>query len=127
MKNPRISARERGLLKGALRRVYSRSDLRRACIGAVAITHVDPTRPRVKKWGLCQECKQPTPSYLLEVDHVFPIIPLNSSLDEMSWDKLIDNLWCDVTLLRALCKSCHKVKTLAENKVRNANKKRNRK
>jgi hypothetical protein len=48
MNNPRVTSKERGLLKGAIRRVFSRSDLRRKVIELSRIDHTDSTRPRVK-------------------------------------------------------------------------------
>lgn len=123
MKNPRISKKEAGLIKGSLRRVFSRSDLRRAVIEAVAINHVDPTRPRVKKWSQCQSCKQPTPRYLMECDHIIPLIPLDKTLEDLDWNTLINRLWCDILNLQAICQSCHKLKCSLERKARNAYKK----
>lgn len=123
LKNPRISAKERGLIKGALRRVFSRSDLRRSAIDASRIEHEDPARPRVKKWSRCPVCNNPTPTYLMEVDHVIPIIPVDSSLEAMSADDLINRIWCDASNLLAICEPCHKIKTKAESANRRLYKK----
>lgn len=119
-KNPRMTAKERGLLKGAIRRVFSRSDLRRSALAAAQIVHSDPSRPRVKKWGRCPDCLQPTPLYLMEVDHLLPIVPIGSALETMDADELINRVWCATEQLLAKCKPCHKVKTQAENKARRA-------
>jgi 5-methylcytosine-specific restriction endonuclease McrA len=118
MKNPRISAKERNLLKGAVRRVFSRSNLRRAIIEAAKIEHYDNIRSRVKKWGQCAECKQPTAMYQMQVDHIDPIIPLDLTLEDMSWDTVIDRTWCAQTNLQPLCIPCHKEKTKQERKAR---------
>lgn len=123
MKNPRISAKERNLIKGALRRVFSRSDLRRAAIDASRIEHSDPERPRVKKWSMCPFCKTPTATYEMQVDHVVPIVPLDSALEYMTADELIDRIWCDPDNLLAICVPCHKIKTKAETKLRKQYKK----
>lgn len=116
--NKRITNKERGLLKGAIRRVFSRSDLRKEALDAVTIEHTDTSRPRVKKWAVCPECKQYTPKYLMQVDHQEPIVPIDSSLEEMSWDEVVNRVWCERFNLRALCKPCHNVKTKDENKQR---------
>lgn len=126
LKNPRISAKERGLLKGAVRRVFSRSDLRRSIISAAAIKHSDASRPRVRKWGRCAICKTPTAQYQLEVDHIVPIIPLTKSLEEISWDELVNGVWCKESDLQAVCKICHKLKTKEENAKRRKFKKEKR-
>lgn len=121
--NQRISPKERGLIKGALRRVFSRSDLRRIALSSSIIEHTDPNRIRVKKWSRCTICKEPTPTYLMQIDHVDPIVPINTSLEQMSWDEVINRIWCEVDKLDPLCKSCHSVKTKLENKARRALKK----
>lgn len=124
MKKPN-NPKERGLLKGAIRRVFSRSELRRKILDkALVKDYHDPSRRRVTRWGKCAECGKLEPAYLLEVDHVDPIIPLNKTLEEMDWDTIIDQVWCDERNLRAVCKPCHKTKTKAENKERRELKKK---
>lgn len=121
--NNKISPKERGLIKGALRRVFSRSDLRRQVIDAAEVEHSDPSRPRVKKWIRCEQCKDIKPKYLAVVDHLIPLIPLDSSLEDMTWDEVISRLWCDVKNLQVLCQDpCHLTKTKLEAKVRRDNK-----
>lgn len=123
MKNPRISVKERNLIKGAIRRVFSRSDLRRSIIDKAVFKHEDETRKRVKTWCKCAQCGVPTPKSYLQVDHIQPIVPLTSSLEEMSWDEVVNNIWCDEKNLQALCEECHNVKSKAENKKRREYKK----
>jgi len=114
-----MSVKERNLLKGAIRRVFSRSDLRREIIQAARISnYFDPNRPRVTKWSKCAICSNPTPEYLAEVDHLNPIIPVNKSLEDLSWDDIIDNVWCEKTELQTTCKVCHRQKSKLENKER---------
>lgn len=116
--NARVTPRERGLLKGSIRRIFSRSDLRKAALARVLIEHSDESRPRVKRWGYCQQCGVVTPLYLLTVDHISPVIPTNTSFEEMGLDKTIDNMWCPVDNLQALCDTCHDAKTAIERKER---------
>lgn len=118
MKNPRITHKERGLLKGAVRRVFSRSELRAQVVAASRIDHQDPERPRVKKWSRCASCKLPTATYQMQVDHIEPLQPIGVALDEMSMDDLVNRAWCDVKNLQALCLQCHKAKSKLENAER---------
>lgn len=118
MHNPRITRKELGLIKGALRRVFSRSELRRKVLESYTIPHVDETRPRVGKWGYCTRCGEVTPRYLLEIDHVSPLIGVTESLDDLSWDAVVDRLWCEESNLKPCCKPCHKQKSKIENKER---------
>ena len=124
--NPRISPKERGLLKGAIRRVFSRSDLRRKAMERQIIEHSDPKRPRVKKWAWCAICGEVTPAYTMAVDHIDPIVPVNTALEHMKWDDLIDNTWCDENKLQLLCPMCHNSKTKSENAERRKLKQENK-
>lgn len=127
MNNPRITKKERGLIKGAIRRVFSRSDLRRSVVDDTRfddtiVIRVIGNRPRVKKWSLCALCRQPTPSYLIEVDHKEPVIPVDTTLESMSWDELVDGIWCPKENLQGICKECHKLKSKLEMKQRRSKK-----
>jgi 5-methylcytosine-specific restriction endonuclease McrA len=113
-----MSKKERNLVKGAIRRVFSRSDLRRAVIEASIVKYQDHNRPRVKTWCLCGICEKPTPKSYMEVDHIDPIIPIDSALEHMSWDTVIDRIWCEENNLQAICEECHDKKTSEERKQR---------
>lgn len=113
-----ITKKERGLIKGGIRRVFSRSELRRVVIDASRRNYTDGNRPRVKKWSDCPVCERFVPTYLMEVDHITPIVPLDRSLEDMSWDEIVNRIWCDPGNLKAVCKDCHKIKTKAETKER---------
>lgn len=126
MNNPRITNKERGLIKGSLRRVFSRSELRQRVVELSRVDHSDPKRPRVKKWSKCKLCQEITPTYLMAVDHIIPLIPVDRSLAEMSWDEIVDRLWCEFFNLQAICPTCHDIKTKAERKERTASKKANK-
>lgn len=117
-----MTAKERNLLKGAIRRVFARSELRLEALKKVKINHFDPNRKRVTKWSRCPQCNENTPSYLMVVDHILPIIPVNLSLEEMSWDEVVDATWCDKNNLQAICKTCHNKKTKEERAARKAHK-----
>lgn len=118
-----ITKKERGLIKGGIRRVFSRSELRKSVIDGSRINHKDANRPRVTKWSYCNDCDKFIPTYLMEVDHVVPIVPITSSLEEMTWDEIVNRIWCDAHNLRAMCKDCHKLKTKEETKKRALNRK----
>lgn len=127
MKKP-DNKKEQGLIKGALRRVFSRSELRRRALDkALVKDYSDPSRKRVTRWGKCAICNKLEPLYKMQIDHVEPLIPVGETLEEQSWDKVIDRLWCDERLLQALCKPCHEVKTKAENAERRRLKKESKK
>lgn len=114
-----MSARERNLLKAAVRRVFARSDLRREALESVKIvSHFDPEHPRVKHWSKCPHCRNIVPRYLFVVDHIAPVVPVHMTLELMTWDDLINNVWCEKSNLQPLCKECHAKKTSVERKLR---------
>lgn len=122
MNNPK-SPKERNLLKGAMRRIFSRSELRQQVMKANLIEHSDEYRPRVKRWAWCDLCGAVNPAYTMAVDHIVPLVPLDKTLEEMSWDTVVDRLWCDKKNLQLLCKTCHDSKSAIERKQRKKAKK----
>lgn len=119
MSNPRITKKERGLLKGAGRRVFGRSDLRRSIIDkAIIKEHTDPKRKAVKFWVKCEECGKLEAKSNVQVDHKEPVVPLTVSAESMSFDELFNRIWCKESNLQIVCKPCHRAKTKAENKER---------
>lgn len=124
MNNPRITAKDRNGIKGALRRAFSRSDLRKAVLEASVVKgYTDPTRPRVKTWCRCELCEKLEPKSYMEIDHKQPLIPLDKSLEEMLWEEVINRLWCELDNLQSICTQCHTLKSTRENKERRENKK----
>lgn len=123
MKNPRITKREQGLLKGAIRRVFSRSELRQSIMTSMTVKgYVEPNRPRVKKWSTCAVCSKIHPSYLMAVDHINPVIPVTSTFEDMSLDEVVNRMWCEEKYLQVICETCHDNKTSEERKERTKNK-----
>lgn len=68
----------------------------------------------------CAECMQLFPAKLVVVDHISPVVPLTGFI---SWDDVIDRMFCSADGLQVLCKTCHGVKSKAENAERRENKK----
>ena len=112
--NERISPKDRNALRGAIRRAFARSDLRESVMAAARIEHSDPAKPRCKKWIRCAECQKPAPEWSSQVDHIEPVIPVDSTFEEMGLDKFATSCWCDPTKMQAICKGCHDVKTQRE-------------
>lgn len=123
MKNSRITKKEQNLIKGAVRRVFSRSDLRRKIVELSIVQHSDADRSRVKTWCKCPKCNQFIPKSYMEVDHITPIVGIHETLDDLTWDTVIDRIWCEEHNLEAICKECHNEKTKLENKERRRYKK----
>lgn len=122
MNNSRMTAKERNLVKGAIRRVFSRSELRKAALLRVKVEHSDPNRPRVKTWYYCEYCGELHPQHFLNVDHRDPIVPVYTTLDRMTWDQLVDRIWCEESNLQVLCLTDHLQKSKLEKEERKKDK-----
>jgi len=77
--------------------------------------------------GRCNICETATPKSYLVVDHKDPVVALESSFEDMSFDELIDRMWCSSDNLQAVCEDCHKKKSKEENKLRRQFKKEKKK
>jgi 5-methylcytosine-specific restriction endonuclease McrA len=122
--NHRLTKKDLGLIRGAIRRAFSRSTLRKEIIEASIVAYSDPGRPRVKSWCQCKICGHHIPKSYMVVDHIAPVIAVTERSEDITFDNFIDRLWCIKDNLQPICKECHEVKTKAENKLRRANKKR---
>lgn len=119
MKNSRITKKEQSLLKGAMRRVFGRSDLRRKVIDSYIVQgYSDPKRKKVKYWIKCQECGTMEAKSNIQLDHLEPVIPIDRSFEDMSLDEVADRMWCEEKNFSPKCHECHHKKTGLENKER---------
>jgi hypothetical protein len=127
MKNPRITDLDTNLIKGALRRVFARSELHKKVLNlAVAPSYTDPARPRVKTWCKCPICDKYDARSYFDVDHHDPVIPINKSMKDLTIEEFIDRLWCEESNLKAICTECHDRKTKIEGNLRREYKKRSK-
>lgn len=123
MNNPRLTKKDKELLKGAIRRVFSRSELHHKIIASAVIQHKDVTRPKVKTWCICPSCQKPDAKSYFVVDHINPVIKIEETAYELEPDTIIDRVWCEENNLQPICQKCHKIKSASENKLRRAYKK----
>ena len=118
MINPRIGPKDRNIIRGAIRRAFSRSDLHRRVLEKAAVEHSDPNRPRCKKWVRCAICLIANPKWSSDVDHIDPVIPANKTFNDMTLDEFVDRCYCDESNLQVLCESCHNWKTNKEKQLK---------
>lgn len=68
----------------------------------------------------CASCKKEVPNYVkvggrrkknVVADHIDPVVPVTGWV---SWDALIEAMFCEKDNLQALCLDCHKVKCAEE-------------
>ena len=51
-------------------------------------------------------------------DHIDPVVPIGKTQQEMSYDEIVERLFCDSSNIQCLCKLCHDSKSDQENKQR---------
>ncbi len=116
-----MTKNDKQLIKSALRRAFSRSELRRSVIDAWTVPHhSDPKRPRVKNWCRCSQCSKLDAKSYTQVDHIIPVIRTSEDMDAIPAFELVNRVFCAVSNLVAICKPCHYAKTKEENKARRA-------
>lgn len=69
----------------------------------------------------CESCKGHFAQKELQIDHIYPVIEVTGFVD---WNNFIERLFCSADKLQALCKPCHKAKSLLENQQRYKKKKK---
>lgn len=80
----------------------------KACVGIKRNTITG----RLGKHYLCAECKSLTPSSLIKIDHIEPVV--DPKVGFVDWNTLIDRLFSPESNYQAVCKKCHDEKTKEE-------------
>lgn len=127
MNNSRLTPKDRNAIKGAIRRAFARSELHRRVKAASEVVHTDSSRPRVKTWSKCTKCKTIDAKSYMVVDHIQPVIEVHTTLEDISWDELVNRIWCEENNLQILCIPCHNLKSKDEMKQRRLYKKERKK
>lgn len=63
----------------------------------------------------CAQCHNIVGPKQIQIDHIIPVVPLAGFTE---WGTYVDNMFCEPEGYQALCKECHKTKTMAENEKR---------
>ncbi len=112
-------AKYRSFIKGNLRRATQKwAPIRQALSDA-----------RVERGlYLCAGCHKNVPTTIkneagrrvknVHVDHIKPVVDPN--VGWVSWDSVIENLFCEKDNLQVLCELCHKIKTDEEKAIAKA-------
>lgn len=116
---------ENAALRGAWRRIFSRSP-----IVIEILNEGRRTVPRYKKDGSrhkvdevqfnCQVCDSWVMKKFMSVDHIIPVIAVDNTTGHVDdWNEFHDRLFCDKKNLQRICDPCHDKKTYAERMKRN--------
>ena len=76
--------------------------------------HKTKKGPRGGKQYKCKKCKKAFANKDVQVDHIKPVVPTNTTLQDMDYNKIVSRIFCPPKNLQVLCKTCHKAKTKEE-------------
>jgi 5-methylcytosine-specific restriction endonuclease McrA len=103
-------------IKGALRRLMSRHPeiikLRNKCVSKTK------KGPRGGKMYVCSLCKKAVSGNKLNVDHLIPVIEIGKTLQDYTYDELVERIFCPIKNLQCICTDCHNKKSSEERKQR---------
>lgn len=104
-------------IRGALRRVFSRSPIIREVMFKVRreVPKYNKDGSRAKKDAVqyrCNVCTTYVGSTKVAVDHITPVISVNDGF--VDFNTFIERLFCDVSNLQVICDTCHNLKTNSE-------------
>ena len=126
----KLSPKDRNAIIGGIKRVWHRHPRR-----LEVMKRVRKEEPRYRKDGskaakpqvfyICEACgAKAKPGRTaggypqVHIDHIDPVVPVDTVLDDMTLDRYVERLFCDVSNLQALCSTCHNAKTQAERRLR---------
>jgi 5-methylcytosine-specific restriction endonuclease McrA len=108
-------------IRGAIRRIFSRSPIVREVLMAgrrqVPKFNKDGSRAKVDSVQYqCQSCNQWVGSTLVSVDHIVPVISTADGF--VDWNEFVNRLFCKKENLQRICDPCHDKKTHSEKVAR---------
>lgn len=117
MKKKRPPYNENAAIRGALRRQFSRSPVVREVLMKVRreVPKYNKDGSRAKKDAVqyqCSACGQWTKSTAVAVDHVVPVIAVETGFTD--WNDFVSRLFCGPGNLQVICDPCHNAKTQTE-------------
>lgn len=112
-------ARWMGFVKSALRAASSRYPPKYKCLNAAKVgKKINWKSGRLAEHYKCNSCKKEFPQKEVQVDHINAII--NPETGFVSWDVVIENMFCEEDNLQVLCLDCHSAKTKLEKELTTA-------
>lgn len=77
--------------------------------------------PEYKVMFKCAMCGENNDKTETQMDHIDPVVHVSGRTD---WNDFITRLFCNPEGYQTLCRSCHYIKTQAENEIRKENRKK---
>jgi len=105
------------MIRGAIRRTFSRSPIVREVLmaGRREVPKYNKDGRLAKKPAVqyqCEVCDTWESSTKTTVDHIVPVISVDDGF--VDWNQFVDRLFCDKQNLQRICDTCHDAKTYEE-------------
>ena len=112
---------EGSAIRGALRRIFSRSPVIRDVLQRHrrSMPRINQDGNRSKRDAVqyqCMVCNLWVSSTDIAVDHIDPVISVEDGFQD--WNVFVQRLFCDASNLQTVCSTCHQEKTNRERKAR---------
>ncbi len=105
-------ARYNSFIKSALRAASNKWPVKFDALKAAYVeTKLNKITGRQSKHYRCAICCGIYPSSDIQIDHIAPVIPPSGFI---SWDSVIERMFCELDGYQALCSDCHDAKTKGE-------------
>ncbi len=109
-------ARFNSFVKSALRSASQRWPPKYQCLNAAKRgKKINWRTGKLAEHYQCNSCSKEFPLKEVQVDHKNPIVPVTGFV---SWDEVINNMFCEQDNLQVLCKECHNTKSQVEKTLR---------
>jgi len=105
-------------IMSAIKRCFSRSPTHKAAMDAAKCAR--KKGPRGGARYRCAKCRKDFSAKEVQVDHIQMVVPLGTLSKDMSWDELVNRIFCSEDNLQILCTKCHTKKSKEENAERRA-------
>jgi len=106
-------ARYRSFITSALRSASRRWPPKYSALKAALIGRKENKKTgKLAQHYKCAVCVGEFVANDVQVDHIYPVV--DPDVGFVSWDKYIENMYCEEVSFQILCLSCHKEKTLRE-------------
>lgn len=72
----------------------------------------------------CANCENIFKNKEIQLDHTEPVVPLEVTAEQQSWDSYIERMFCEASGYQVLCETCHDMKSAMEVQIRKENRKK---
>ena len=85
---------------------------------------INKSTGRIAMHYCCAGCSDHFPNSYVSVDHILPVVDPTTGF--VSWDDVIERMFCEIDGLQVLCKDCHDEKTKQEKEIAYERSRRNK-